>query len=48
MMELLYMILSVAFWRAATEEMRDKNKTAWILLLFLSAWNAATVAAALL
>ena len=39
-----------AWWMftAATEELREKSKFFWLLMLFGSAWNAATVAAALL
>ncbi len=51
-MSTFWLILNSGFawWMfvAANEELRVKSKFFWLLMLFGSAWNAATVAAALL
>ena len=46
----LFVSAAFALWMfsAATEELREKSKFFWFLMIFGSAWNAATVAAALL
>ena len=41
-------IFAVWMYRAATEELKEKNTFVWYTFVFISAWNAATVASAVL
>lgn len=45
---ILNAVFAVWMFSAATEELREKSKFFWFLMIFGSAWNAATVAAAVL
>jgi hypothetical protein len=51
-MSTFWIILNCAFavimFNAATEEVKEKSKGLWFLMIFGSAWNAASAAASLL